>query len=49
MGQALLVLGFLFFLTTSGLKMDREYQRGVIFRLGRIRGVKGPGMYWIIP
>ncbi|HEY9748019.1 MAG TPA: SPFH domain-containing protein [Allocoleopsis sp.] len=49
MEQTLLVLGILFFLTTSGLKMDREYQRGVIFRLGRIRGVKGPGMYWIIP
>ncbi|MBD2119926.1 slipin family protein [Trichocoleus sp. FACHB-262] len=49
MGQTLLVLGIIFFLTTSGLKMDREYQRGVIFRLGRIRGVKGPGMYWIIP
>lgn len=49
MGQTFLVLGILFFLTTSGLKMDREYQRGVIFRLGRIRGVKGPGMYWIIP
>jgi len=49
MGQTLLLLGVLFFLTTSGLKLDREYQRGVIFRLGRIKGVKGPGMYWIIP
>jgi regulator of protease activity HflC (stomatin/prohibitin superfamily) len=33
----------------SGLKLDREYQRGVIFRLGRIKGVMGPGLYWIIP
>ncbi|MBW4486422.1 MAG: slipin family protein [Trichocoleus desertorum ATA4-8-CV12] len=49
MGQTFLLLGILFFLTASGLKMDREYQRGVIFRLGRIRGVQGPGMYWIIP
>lgn len=40
---ALLILG------ASGLKLDREYQRGVIFRLGRIRGTMGPGMYWIIP
>lgn len=32
-----------------GLRMDREYQRGVIFRLGRYKHVKGPGLYWIIP
>jgi regulator of protease activity HflC (stomatin/prohibitin superfamily) len=32
-----------------GLRMDREYQRGVIFRLGRFKHVKGPGLYWIIP
>lgn len=37
------------FFGASGLKLDREYQRGVIFRLGRIKGVKGPGMYWIMP
>lgn len=35
--------------TISGLKVDREYQRGVIFRLGRLNGVRGPGLYWIIP
>lgn len=33
----------------SGLKLDREYERGVIFRLGRVKGVMGPGLYWIIP
>ena len=33
----------------AGLKVDREYERGVIFRLGRLKGTKGPGMYWIIP
>jgi len=32
-----------------GLRMDREYQRGVIFRLGRYKHLKGPGLYWIIP
>ncbi|WP_052128936.1 slipin family protein [Neosynechococcus sphagnicola] len=36
-------------LTFSGFKLDREYQRGVIFRLGRARGILGPGLYWIIP
>ncbi len=33
----------------SGLRMDQEYQRGVIFRLGRYSRIKGPGLYWIIP
>lgn len=49
MGQTLTLLGILFFLGISGLKLDREYERGVIFRLGRIKGVMGPGVYWIIP
>lgn len=43
------ILAAIIFLGASGLKLDREYQRGVIFRLGRINGVKGPGMYWILP
>jgi regulator of protease activity HflC (stomatin/prohibitin superfamily) len=43
-----LAIGLLAFLVT-GLKLDREYQRGVIFRLGRTKAVKGPGLYWIIP
>lgn len=32
-----------------GLRIDREYERGVIFRLGRFESVRGPGLYWIIP
>lgn len=33
----------------SGLRIAQEYQRGVIFRLGRYSGLRGPGLYWIIP
>jgi regulator of protease activity HflC (stomatin/prohibitin superfamily) len=33
----------------KGVKVDREYERGVIFRLGRLSSIKGPGMYWIMP
>jgi len=33
----------------SGLRVAQEYQRGVVFRLGRFRAVRGPGLYWIIP
>jgi regulator of protease activity HflC (stomatin/prohibitin superfamily) len=33
----------------SGVKVDREYERGVIFRLGRFKTIKGPGLYFTIP
>jgi regulator of protease activity HflC (stomatin/prohibitin superfamily) len=36
-------------LLLSGLRIAQEYQRGVIFRLGRYTGLRGPGLYWIIP
>jgi regulator of protease activity HflC (stomatin/prohibitin superfamily) len=44
-----ILLVFLLLLGGKGIKIDREYQRGVIFRLGRLKGVMGPGLYWIIP
>ena len=40
---------FIVLLLVSGFKIDQEYQRSVIFRLGRFHKVKGPGFYWIIP
>jgi regulator of protease activity HflC (stomatin/prohibitin superfamily) len=39
----------LFILFLFGLRIAQEYQRGVIFRLGRYAGVRGPGLYWIVP
>jgi regulator of protease activity HflC (stomatin/prohibitin superfamily) len=33
----------------SGLRVAQEYQRGVVFRLGRFTGLRGPGLYWLIP
>ncbi len=33
----------------TGLRVAQEYQRGVVFRLGRYVGLRGPGLYWIIP
>jgi regulator of protease activity HflC (stomatin/prohibitin superfamily) len=33
----------------TGLRIAQEYQRGVVFRLGRFSGLRGPGLYWIIP
>jgi len=36
-------------LLTMAVKITREYERGVIFRLGRFIGIKGPGLFLIIP
>lgn len=33
----------------SGIRIAQEYQRAVIFRLGRFSGIKGPGLYYLIP
>ncbi len=40
---------FLVILAASAIKVLREYERGVIFRLGRLIGAKGPGIIFIIP
>jgi len=40
---------FLLILAASAIKVLREYERGVIFRLGRLIGAKGPGLFFIIP
>ena len=39
----------LFVIFLSGIRIAQEYQRGVLFRLGRYVGLRGPGLYWIIP
>ncbi len=36
-------------LLVSGLRIAQEYERGVVFRLGRFRGLRGPGLFWIVP
>jgi len=36
-------------LAFSSIRILREYERGVIFTLGRYQGVKGPGLFFVIP
>ncbi len=36
-------------LALTGLRVANEYERAVVFRLGRLTGTKGPGLYWLIP
>lgn len=46
MGVFLVIIGFLLI---SAIKVFREYERGVVFMLGRFWKVKGPGLVLIIP
>ena len=38
-----------FILLTAAIKIVKEYERGVIFRLGRYVGLRGPGIIFLIP
>jgi regulator of protease activity HflC (stomatin/prohibitin superfamily) len=44
---AILVIAVLFLY--SAIKILNEYERGVVFRLGRVIGAKGPGLILLIP
>jgi len=46
---AIIVIIFLLMLLASAIKIMAEYQRIVIFRLGRLLGIKGPGLVFIVP
>jgi regulator of protease activity HflC (stomatin/prohibitin superfamily) len=43
----LLVIAVIFLFTS--LKVANEYERGVVFRLGRLIGIKGPGLFLLVP
>lgn len=43
----LIVFGLI--LISSAVRVVNEYERGVIFRLGRLVGAKGPGLFFIVP
>ena len=42
-------LGFIIILLAFSIRILREYDRGVVFTLGRFTGVKGPGLIILIP
>lgn len=46
---AIVVVAVLAALLASSVRIVKEYERGVIFRLGRVIGAKGPGLFFIIP
>ena len=48
-GFLLIVLVLVIIFLASSIKIVQEYERGVIFRLGRCVGAKGPGLFFVIP
>ena len=47
---AFAVVLFVIFLVASAVRIVNEYERGVIFRLGRVQGrAKGPGLFFLVP
>jgi regulator of protease activity HflC (stomatin/prohibitin superfamily) len=43
------IVFFIILILASAIRILREYERGVIFRLGRLIGAKGPGLILLIP
>jgi regulator of protease activity HflC (stomatin/prohibitin superfamily) len=43
------VLFIIMVVASAAIKIAQEYERGVVFRLGRFTGVRGPGLFVIIP
>jgi regulator of protease activity HflC (stomatin/prohibitin superfamily) len=45
----IVVAAILFVMLSSAVKIVQEYERGVVFRLGRLVGARGPGLILLIP
>ena len=43
------IIAFIILILASAIRILREYERGVVFRLGRLIGTKGPGLILLIP
>src|SRR5689334_23630438 len=44
-----IIVVILLVLASSSIKVVQEYERGVIFRLGRLVGPRGPGLFFLLP
>jgi regulator of protease activity HflC (stomatin/prohibitin superfamily) len=43
------IVFFVILILSAAIKIVQEYERGVIFRLGRLTGARGPGLIFLIP
>jgi regulator of protease activity HflC (stomatin/prohibitin superfamily) len=48
-GLGFILIILLLMIISAAIKVVQEYERGVIFRLGRLVGARGPGLFFIIP
>jgi regulator of protease activity HflC (stomatin/prohibitin superfamily) len=46
---SLVIIFLLVVIVLISIRVVKEYQRGVIFRIGRLHGAKGPGLFFVIP
>lgn len=46
---SIVIVLFILFFLSAAIKILREYERGVVFRLGRLVSVRGPGLILLIP
>jgi regulator of protease activity HflC (stomatin/prohibitin superfamily) len=49
LSAGIVLAGIVVLFLASSIKIVQEYERGVIFRLGRCVGAKGPGVFFVIP
>jgi regulator of protease activity HflC (stomatin/prohibitin superfamily) len=51
-GYILLYFGFWFFIGAIfmySLRVAQQWEKGVLLRLGKFRGLRGPGVFWVMP
>jgi len=49
MNTPVIIFSAVFMFFVLGIRIAQEYERSLVFRLGRFKGIKGPGLFWIIP
>lgn len=45
----IVILLFAVSILSSSVRVLREYERAVVFRLGRLVGLRGPGLFFLVP
>jgi regulator of protease activity HflC (stomatin/prohibitin superfamily) len=49
MNLTVVIIAIVVIIALAGIRIANQYQRAVVFRLGRYQGLRGPGPYWLIP
>ncbi len=48
-GLYVTVMFLIVFLLMFALKVARQWEKAVLLRLGKFQGLRGPGMFWMLP